>query len=31
MAETNGRLVVMKPMLTDAVVREALAVSSGDC
>ena len=31
MAEQNGRLVVLKPMLTDAVVREALSVSSGDC
>jgi len=31
MDERKGRLVVLKPMLTDAVVREALSVSSGDC
>ncbi len=31
MAVSAGRLVVLKPMLTDAVVREALSVSSGDC
>ena len=31
MALAAGRLVVLKPMLTDAVVREALSVSSGDC
>ena len=31
MALSEGRLVVLKPMLTDAVVREALSVSSGDC
>ena len=27
----HGRLFVVKPMLTDAVVREALSVSAGDC
>ncbi len=31
MGERNGRLVVLDPMLTDAVVREALSVSAGDC
>jgi putative oxygen-independent coproporphyrinogen III oxidase len=31
MGERSGRLVVLKPMLTDAVVREALSVSAGDC
>lgn len=31
MAVASGRLVVLRPMLTDAVVREALSVSAGDC
>ncbi len=31
MGERNGRLVVLDPMLTDAVVREALSVSADDC
>jgi hypothetical protein len=31
MGVRSGRLVVLKPMLTDAVVREALSVSSVDC
>ncbi len=31
MGERNGRLAVLDPMLTDAVVREALSVSAGDC
>lgn len=30
-AEVSGRVVVLKPMLTDAVAREALSVSSADC
>jgi len=30
-AVVSGRVVVLKPMLTDAVVREALSVSAGDC
>jgi len=28
---SNGRLVVVEPMLTDGVAREALSVSAGDC
>jgi putative oxygen-independent coproporphyrinogen III oxidase len=31
MAVHEARLVVLEPMMTDAVVREALSVSSGDC
>jgi oxygen-independent coproporphyrinogen-3 oxidase len=30
-AVSNGRLVVVDPMLTDGVAREALSVSAGDC
>jgi oxygen-independent coproporphyrinogen-3 oxidase len=30
-AEVSGRIVVLKPMLTDAVAREALSVSAADC
>lgn len=31
LAIENNRIVVAKPMLTDAVIREALSVSAGDC
>ena len=27
----NGRVRVLKPMMTDAVIREALSVCAGDC
>ena len=30
-ARRGGRIVVREPMLTDAVVREALSVSAVDC
>jgi hypothetical protein len=31
LAVQDGRLIVAKPMLTDAVIREALSVSADDC